>query len=964
MEFALQAALLGAVVGSAVLAVATLYALSLPAGSGAFAWWAAAFMLDAASEGLFLTGAAAAVAPISDVLHGCSAVLIAAGAATFLGRPPRWGWAPAGLLAVVLWGALAGALRLRLGLAGVPLFGIGGLPVLVSAWAFLACRQPIRPDGHKGAAVAFAAGGIHHLAGPLLALRPALATWGLVAAQLAAMLMAVALLLVVLRRQQAATEREVRRAALLDGHLAEALGGIQDGVAIYDAGDRLVTCNDRYREILAPFDVLLVPGMPLRDLLEATAIGGLVPTARGREDEWVGSVMAGHASRVVAPQEQQMSDGRWMAVSVYPTSDGGHLRILSDITERKQAELALTESATWLRGVMDAVVDGLVAIDDQGAVLSVNPAVSRIFGYPPEEILGRDIGMLIPEAAVPADGAVRFPTIGIHQATGRRRDGTLFPLELALSELAQHQMVTFIAVLRDITGRKRVEAALVDSEQRFRDLAESASDWFWETDGDLRFVYVSGRVTQVLGVGPGFFLGHTFEELMDSSLEGEGWEAQRLLMAAGRPFRGFVVRHRLPSGGYRYVEMAGRPVLDAAGTWRGYRGTASDITILKRHERDLAEQSALRQAIIDNMGQGVVVFDGAERLVAVNSAARRLLDLPESELGNGLPYRDFLRHIAPAQAAGEGAACLAMRLDPGGMFELPRPAGAVLEVRSTAMPGGGLIQTLTDITERKHTEDTLREAKEAAERGNRAKATFLANISHELRTPLNAIIGFSELMRHEIFGPLEPAAYRTYIDDINESGMHLLELINDILDISKAEAGMTDLIEGDVDVAQIVRSSARMMARRAEMQRVEVIEDLEPDLPRLRADERRLRQIVLNLISNAVKFTDENGQVVVTARSTARGMEIKVVDTGIGMTEAEMERVMEPFVQADSRLSRKYEGTGLGLPLSKALVEAHGGTLVLTSTPGVGTTVTATFPLERLVAGGLPALTADSAGRN
>ncbi|MBC7906268.1 MAG: PAS domain-containing sensor histidine kinase, partial [Rhodospirillaceae bacterium] len=532
---------------------------------------------------------------------------------------------------------------------------------------------------------------------------------------------------------------------------------------------------------------------------------------------------------------------------------------------------------------------------------------------------------------------------------------------LAVSELRQDDMVTFIGVVRDITDRKRVEDALVESEQRFRDLAESASDWFWELDADLLFTFVSGRVRHVLGVGPSFFIGRSFSELglelgevSDGSAD---WNQQLVAMRAHRPFRGFVFSHKMPSGAVKYVEMAGRAALDADGVFCGYRGTATDITPIKRHERELAAQSALRQAIIDNMGQGVVVFDGAEGLVALNRQARFMLDLPE---GGFLPGQATLEavllHLAIQGEFGRGnsLAKAARRLGrlrriPDQVFEHARPNGWVLEVRSTAMPGGGLILTFTDITDRKKVEDTLRESMEAAERGNRAKATFLANISHELRTPLNAIIGFSELIKHEIFGPMEPQSYRTYVDDIHESGMHLLELINDILDMSKAEAGMTDLVDALVDISAIIRSSVRMMTRRATANGVELIEQLPDDLPYLRADERRVRQIVLNLISNAVKFTDEGGTVTLAAEVVPDGFKITVTDTGIGMTAEELERVMEPFVQADTRLSRKYEGTGLGLPLTKALVVAHGGTISLSSAPDEGTIVVVTFPPARII---------------
>jgi len=974
MDFALQAALLGSVMGAAVLALATIYGMTLSVAPKAFAWWASAFVIEVAAQGVLVTNGASpapVLVQLSDIFHGGAAVLLMVGSWDFLGR--RWGFGatPLGVLAVLAWVLAASWLRQRLGLLPLPMFGIGGLPLLLTAWAFW--RGDTGTNGFRLAALAFLLGGLHQLAGPVLDVTAALALMSMIAAQLLSMVTAVVLLLVVLRHQQSLTESEGQRAATLHTRLLEALGGLQDGVAVYDAEDRLVTCNSRYRDWLGSCAPLVQPGVTFGALLEAVARQGVMVGAIGRETEWVEEAMAEHRSCQLIPHERQMWDGRWLAVSVYPTADGGHLRILSDITGRKQAESALEESLRWMRGIMDTVVDGIIAIDGSGTVLSFNAAAARIFGYGHDEVVGRNISLLMPSPfSNEHDGYVKryqasgeAHVIGVgRQLEGLRKDGRVFPLELAVTEMRDGDAVTFIGVVRDVTDRKKVEDALVESEQRFRDLAESASDWFWEIDAEQRFTYVSSRVRQVLGVGPSFFLGRAFNELGLACEDTAKWNKQQKAMAAQKPFRGFVFLQRLPTGAIKYVEMAGRPATDPTGAFQGYRGTASDITPLKRHEQELADQSSLRQAIIDHMGQGVVVFNGAEQLVALNGNARILLDLPADAMEpDNTTLESFLAHLVRMGVAAEATAeavsdrLARARWHPSDVFEQALADGAVLEVRSSAMPGGGLILTFTDITERKRVEHTLREAKEAAERGNRAKATFLANISHELRTPLNAIIGFSELMKHEIFGPLEPVPYRSYVEDINESGMHLLELINDILDMSKAEAGMTDLVESVVDVPAAVRSALRMMGRRAQLSRIEVIENLPATLPQLRVDERRLRQIVLNLVSNAVKFTEEMGRVTVSGRVEDEGFVLEVVDTGIGMSEEDLQRVMEPFVQADTRLSRKYEGTGLGLPLTKALVEAHGGRLTLRSKPGNGTTATIVFPADRIVRGEVAAVT-------
>ena len=246
-------------------------------------------------------------------------------------------------------------------------------------------------------------------------------------------------------------------------------------------------------------------------------------------------------------------------------------------------------------------------------------------------------------------------------------------------------------------------------------------------------------------------------------------------------------------------------------------------------------------------------------------------------------------------------------------------------------------------------------AKMGAETANRAKSEFLANMSHELRTPLNAIIGFSEVIKKGMFGPLS-ARYCSYGGDIHESGTHLLNLINEILDLSKLEAGHFELHEEHVDIASVIQTSRRLVEPLAEKGKVQLSEAAENDLPLIRADERRIRQVLINILSNAVKFTPEGGQVRVQSSLRSDGLIMVVSDTGIGIAPGEIPKAMEPFGQIDSKVSRKYEGTGLGLPLAKRLVELHGGTLTVESALGVGTTVTIVLPRERVVPRKVPAL--------
>jgi len=256
-------------------------------------------------------------------------------------------------------------------------------------------------------------------------------------------------------------------------------------------------------------------------------------------------------------------------------------------------------------------------------------------------------------------------------------------------------------------------------------------------------------------------------------------------------------------------------------------------------------------------------------------------------------------------------------------------------------------------------EDTQRALKKAsndltvalgkAAEASKAKSEFLASMSHELRTPLNAVIGFSDTMLLEIFGPLGDR-YKGYAADIHSSGAHLLALINDVLDLSRLDAGKGELHEEIFNPVELIAESVRMLTSQAEKAEIALVTDIATGLPGLKADKRRIKQILVNLMSNAVKFTPAGGQVRVSARKTDAGLELTVADSGIGIAPQDIPKVLETFGQIDSSLSRKYEGSGLGLPLSKRLAELHGGTLALESAVNVGTTVTVTLPPVRLAA--------------
>jgi len=258
----------------------------------------------------------------------------------------------------------------------------------------------------------------------------------------------------------------------------------------------------------------------------------------------------------------------------------------------------------------------------------------------------------------------------------------------------------------------------------------------------------------------------------------------------------------------------------------------------------------------------------------------------------------------------------------------------------------------TDITELTRREESLRSAKEAAEVASRSKSHFLANMSHELRTPLNAIIGFTDVMRMGLLGPVENPEYRSYVSDIHGSAQRLLEVINDILDMSRLETGEVGLHEAACNVEELFESARRIVHGRMEARGIRFSSEVQPRLPRIHADKRKMKQILVNLLGNAVKFTAPGGRVRLTAEvADDGGVTLAVDDNGIGIAPDQIERVMEPFAQVEADLDRRFEGIGMGLPLSRALARLHGGELTLESTPGKGTRAIVTLPPERSIEG-------------
>ena len=515
-------------------------------------------------------------------------------------------------------------------------------------------------------------------------------------------------------------------------------------------------------------------------------------------------------------------------------------------------------------------------------------------------------------------------------------------LTLRIDELAVGLLVQTIDLRRKNAFMSRV--------------AEHAFDGLVTTDAQGRIVTFSRSAQRIFGY---------------AAAEAEGMRLDRICRLPGP--ESTLTRATTPSDASPLAVMADRAPFETVGHGAGGVSIPIDVAVTALPDddgasfifviRDISKRKAAeareaqaRTRLVDAVEcspGGFALFDAENRLVLGNAQYRDFL----SAAGDAMVPGADLRNIVLAHAAAEGLSAdrsqqsLKFWTGDGEGEDLQLPDGRWLSAGHRKTTDGGTVVVATDITVAREREREISQARQAAEHASAAKSEFLAMISHELRTPLNAVIGFSEMMAQKVFGDLGSPHYEEYVDDIKTSGEHLLSLINSIIDLNKIDSGSMELNEQEFAFEPILKKCLVLQKPVIERKSLQLSVDLGPDQPLLMVDQALLSKAISNVVSNAVKFTPESGRITVAvARGGDGEFDLQVSDTGIGMDAAGLSKAMEPFQQIDSALSREYEGIGLGLPLAKAAVELHGGTLLLDSEPGIGTTVTIRLPGSRLLA--------------
>ncbi|HTR86409.1 MAG TPA: PAS-domain containing protein [Reyranella sp.] len=781
-----------------------------------------------------------------------------------------------------------------------------------------------------------------------------------------------------LRKRQTELEGTRDEAASAQRMMDTVLQTMSEGVRLYDTDTRLVYQNKAVANVLGQDAFAFDMGRTIEEVFQRRIAENNRAKLTGGRSTQIEERRAQFHNPDGGAYEVQREDGRVIEITMRPVGDGRRVGVFRDVTqlrhreeELKRARDHIQDARRLMSEVLEGMSDGVRLFDADRRLIYENSAVRDIYGLSPdasqvgmtlEEILHAQRAAGMPLTINGRDSSVEDIVALAGNPTGARYERAMPSgrnIEIQFRPLDNGRL---LCVLRDITELRRQQAEIAATQRLMQTVLENMTDGMRLFDADERLVYQNSVVGRIFNNDPaksdiGMKLADIVARRVVTGSVVDGDTPSVTLedrLAVIRRDSGARFEIPVPSG--RRVEITFRPLGDGRrlGIFRDVTELKQRQTELERARDEIAATQRLMDTVLENMADGVRLFDSDERLIYENKAARNTIVPIAGRSEIGMTMEELLRHrIASGDAApdvevqpGLDERLAQFRASAGGQYELKLHTGKIVEIRFRPAGGGRTLGVYRDVTEVRQKQAEIESAREAAEAANRAKSAFLATMSHEIRTPMNGVLGTAELLELEPLTPDQKRLVRT----VQVSASALLGILDDVLDFSKIEANRLELDVAPFSLRGLIRATVDTFLAQADRKGIRLTASVAPSMPdQLAGDATRVRQVLLNLVGNALKFT-EHGEIHIDARAEAVEEDkvrvaVAISDTGIGITPGQIERLFQPFSQADNSTTRRYGGTGLGLSIVRRLAEMMEGSVEVDSRAGKGSTFTVTLTL-------------------